>query len=112
MPTETEEQKQERGPLAAPSCSAWSLTPPVEGGLWWVKHGHGRPEVASIGDPSGMCSTDPEKITVKTAFSGELTLALYLGVHKSAGIPIWWAKATPPQGWETLMPDNSDHKQK
>lgn len=82
---------------------AWSEIPPADGGEWWVKHGHGNPSLVSIGDPSGMCSTDPEKMTVKSAFGEELTLALYLGVHEAAGIPLWWAKATAPDGWESLM---------
>lgn len=85
----------------------WSLTPPDRGGEWWVKHGHGRPSTVSIGDPSGLGSTDPEKMTVKSAFGEELTLALYLGVHHQAGIPLWWAKATPPDGWESLMPNDT-----
>ena len=92
-------------PYLQEDMNKWNSKPPDVGGQWWVKHGHGRPEVVSIGDPSGLCSTDREKMTVKGAFGYELTLELYLGVHESKGIPIWWAKGTPPDGWESLMQD-------
>ena len=37
MPTETEEQKKRTGPLAAPSCSAWTEKPPEKEGWYWIR---------------------------------------------------------------------------